>query len=83
MKFDFLEGDNEKRKGKIGSTVSLLLSCTYIFLYFYPCCPLQNHCSEQIFFYKHYVTFSIFNFTGVSTNKPMLIESFFFSCTCA
>ena len=43
MKFDYLEGDNEKRKGKIGSTMSLLLSRTYIFLYFYPCCPLENH----------------------------------------
>jgi len=72
---------NEKRKGKIGSTMALLLSCTYILLYCYPRCPLQNHW-EQIFFYKHCVTFSIFRLTGISTNKPMLIESFFFMSLC-
>ena len=76
VKFDCLEGD-ENWKGKIRTTMALLLSCTYILWYFYPRCPLKNHW-EQVFFYKHYVTFSIFNFTGVSTNKPMLIESFFF-----
>lgn len=41
MKFDYLEGDNEKQKGKFGSTMSVLLSCTYILLY--PRCPLKNH----------------------------------------
>ena len=57
MKFDYLEGDNEKRKGKIGSTMYLLFSCTYIFLYFYPRCPLRANLLLQALRNVLYVQF--------------------------